>query len=344
MALSCEAVPDEGIDHTARDESSVDEHELQQQDQGDDSAHEDCTDDRDDDTSEDEDEDDDDDEDRSDDDDEMNFDDLEAAIIEDEEDQRRLAMASRRGRRSALTPSQQLIQQWALLTKTTSASSAAAQSPAAAAASPRGGNDGSKGRGVSSARLAAQLRNLKAEIDSPKALLSALESPTPKARVQALRDEEARQRAELDAQASVDAVAPSVEAQGEPVGATRFRKATALPPEVGQAAAEVGQDLAAVAKAESQELRKHMLLDEMRRGVVLYDYHRTWKSTVDVRKGERITILDVSSDPSNKWWLVKSEHGAQGWLPKQFIRHRPWANPAHISTVTAAFESTGGVP
>ena len=58
---------------------------------------------------------------------------------------------------------------------------------------------------MSSARLAAQLRNLKAEIDSPKALLSALESPTPKARVQALRDEEARQRAELDAQASVDA-------------------------------------------------------------------------------------------------------------------------------------------
>jgi uncharacterized protein YgiM (DUF1202 family) len=203
---------------------------------------------------------------------------------------------------------------------------------------------------VSSARLAAQLRDLQAEIDSPKTLLSALDSPTPAARVKALREEAAQEKAEAEAeaQAAVEAATSSAEAkkdaQGQPVGPMRSHKATTLLPEVSEVAQEADEDLAAIAQAEAQEVHNQRLLDEMRRGVVLYDYHRTWKSTLDVRKGDHITILDITSDPNSKWWLVKSEQGVQGWLPKQFVQHRPWANPAHISTVTAALGSTGALP
>jgi hypothetical protein len=107
-----------------------------------------------------------------------------------------------------------------------------------------------------------------------------------------------------------------------------------LLPEVREVAEEVGEDLRALAEQQEKARHNQRLLDEMRRGVVLYDYYQTWKSTIEVRKGDHVTILDVGSDP--KWWLVASESGAQGWLPKQFVRHSPWANPAHISTVTAA--------
>jgi hypothetical protein len=239
-------------------------------------------------------------------------------------------MATRRGRRSALTPSQQLMQQWSMLTKTTSAQS----SGGSPLPSPGGSSTaGSRGKS-SSARLAAQLRNLQDEIDSPKTLLSALDAPSPAARVKALKEEAALDK--IEAEQAAAALAAVEEEDDGSAGAAggRGRQATGLLPEVREVAEEVGEDLRALAEQQEKARHNQRLLDEMRRGVVLYDYYQTWKSTIEVRKGDHVTILDVGTDP--KWWLVTSESGAQGWLPKQFVRHSPWANPAHISTVTAA--------
>ena len=106
-----------------------------------------------------------------------------------------------------------------------------------------------------------------------------------------------------------------------------------MPGLLGAVAAEEDDEEQESEEEEDPAVRATRLLDEMRRGEVLYDYHQTWGSTLGVRKGDIVTILDVSSDP--KWWLVADDtkEDAVGWLPKQFVRHQPWTHAAaHLQT------------